>query len=522
MSRISNLRVPAYVFGALAIAAVGAREARACGGFFCNAPPPDGSLPIAQAAENVLFVLDTDPATGAHRVEAHIQIAYTGPATSFSWIVPVTAVPTVDVGWDILFDRIEPPTRPSFVLTRVDGREVPGWGKRHRLRRRRRGQAPAAAAPGQPMPTVDVLSRGSVGPFDYVVVRSEDGATLRTWLTDNGYFVSADSAKIVDDYVATGHSFVAVRLKVGQDTSAIRPIILRMESPEACLPLKLTAIASTPNLRINVWVLAAARAIPINYAEIGINLAKIDWFNFGRNYDQLLQEAANEAQGNAFAVEYAQRSAAAVGLDDAWSSGARSTLASQADPASYMARAREHRRHADERGRAGAAQVHPDAGDAAGPRRHRSAVLREHPVLLEQQPRELRAVRSGGAHRRAGDRGAAADGHAPAAVRAQRLPDPPRDVHLARGDDEGSGVRDQRPPARRVAPAQRDRAPPVRRRGVRLLRRAGQHRARGRPQRPLRGRRMRRLAVARGHRQDAVGGGRLEPRSGHGRAGRPR
>ena len=128
MSRISNLRVPAYVVGALAIAAVGAREARACGGFFCNAPPPDGSLPIAQAAENVLFVLDTDPATGAHRVEAHIQIAYTGPATSFSWIVPVTAVPTVDVGWDILFDRIEPPTRPSFVLTRVMDGKCQGGG----------------------------------------------------------------------------------------------------------------------------------------------------------------------------------------------------------------------------------------------------------------------------------------------------------------------------------------------------------------------------------------------------------
>ena len=43
-------------------------------------------------------------------------------------------------------------------------------------------------------------------------------------------------------------------------------------------------------------MLAAARAIPIDYAEIGINLAKIDWFNFVRNYDQLLQEAANEAR----------------------------------------------------------------------------------------------------------------------------------------------------------------------------------------------------------------------------------
>jgi hypothetical protein len=336
MSRISNRWMPAYALVALAIAAVGAREARACGGFFCNAPPPDGSLPIAQAAENVLFVLDTDPATGVHRVEAHIQIAYTGPATSFSWIVPVTAVPTVDVGWDILFDRIEPPTRPSFVLTRVMDGKCQGGASGIGCGSASNGSSAGGPGNGQPMPTVDVLSSGSVGPFDYVVVRSEDGATLRTWLTDNGYFVSPDSAKIVDDYVATGHSFVAVRLKVGQDTSAIRPIILRLESPEACLPLKLTAIASTPNLRINVWVLAAARAIPINYAEIAINLAKIDWFNFGRNYDQLLQEAANEAQGDAFAVEYAQRSAAAVGWMTLTVPSSRSTLATQPDPPSYL------------------------------------------------------------------------------------------------------------------------------------------------------------------------------------------
>ena len=52
-------------------------------------------------------------------------------------------------------------------------------------------------------------------------------------------------------------------------------------------------------------MLAAARAVPINYAEIGINQAKLDWFSGGKNYDQLLKEAANEAQGNAFAVEYA-------------------------------------------------------------------------------------------------------------------------------------------------------------------------------------------------------------------------
>jgi hypothetical protein len=86
----------------------------------------------------------------------------------------------------------------------------------------------------------------------------------------------------------------------------------------------LTAIAATPDLRINVWVLAGARAVPINFTEIGINLARIDWFNFGRNYDQLVQEAANEARGNAFVVEYARGGRTGV----AWftTSGVRAAL----------------------------------------------------------------------------------------------------------------------------------------------------------------------------------------------------
>jgi hypothetical protein len=318
-------------------ASIGMRPAHACGGFFCNRPPPDGSLPIAQAAENVLFVMDTDPATGAKRVEAHIQILYTGPASTFSWIVPVTAVPTVDVGWDVLFDRIEPPTRPSFQIRyQMDG-TCQGSGGDFACGGVKASSGGGESGPGHPTPApVDVISRGSVGPFDYVVVRSEDGATLRTWLTDNGYFVSDDAGRLVDEYVAGGHSFVAVKLQAGQDTSAIRPIILRLPSTEACLPLKLTAIAATPDLRINVWVLAAGRAIPINFAEIGVNLAKIDWFNFGRNYDQLLKEAANEAMGSAFAVEYAQPSAVSATWFAVADPSLRAGLSTQPDPVSYL------------------------------------------------------------------------------------------------------------------------------------------------------------------------------------------
>ena len=115
--------------------------AQACGGFFCNRPPPDGTLPIAQAAENVLFVLDRDPASGANTVEAHIQILYTGPASEFSWIVPVTSVPTVTVGADILFDRIEPPTRPRV--------HCPGEAVEARARHDNSQVGPSLQAPPQ-------------------------------------------------------------------------------------------------------------------------------------------------------------------------------------------------------------------------------------------------------------------------------------------------------------------------------------------------------------------------------------
>jgi MYXO-CTERM domain-containing protein len=318
------------------------RAARACGGFFCDRPSVNTTVPIAQSAENVLFVMDTDPATGVPRVEAHIQILYTGTAAAFSWIVPVTAIPTVDVGWDILFDRIEPPTRPSFQLNYVTDGTCQGGPSSDGVGCGSSNSAAATTgagggAGGTVTPTVDVIAHGSVGPYDYVIVNAQDGATLQTWLETNGYFVSDDGARIINEYVVTGqYSFVAVKLQMGQDTTAIRPIILRVSAPEACLPLRLTAIAATPDLRINVWVLGDARAVPLGYAEVGINQAKLDWLNGGVNYDKLLGEAANEAQGNAFAVEYAEDGSAGI----AWMTvptNARTQLPGELDPPSYVA-----------------------------------------------------------------------------------------------------------------------------------------------------------------------------------------
>jgi len=71
------------------------------------------------------------------------------------------------------------------------------------------------------------------------------------------------------------------------------------------VPLRLTAIAATDDMRVNLWVLAPSRTVPQNYLEITLNWAKLDWLNGAGNYDMLLKQAADEAGGNAFTAEYA-------------------------------------------------------------------------------------------------------------------------------------------------------------------------------------------------------------------------
>src|SRR5205809_388416 len=92
----SSIRV---CLAALALAGVSApRVAKACGGTFCdNGPKP---MPVDQTGENIAFVMLPG------MVEAHIQIQYKGEAAKFSWVLPVQALPEVEVGSQGLFDKL--------------------------------------------------------------------------------------------------------------------------------------------------------------------------------------------------------------------------------------------------------------------------------------------------------------------------------------------------------------------------------------------------------------------------------
>jgi hypothetical protein len=304
-----------WALALLALAAVmgSPARARACGGFFCNQPQTPGDLPVAQTAENVLFAMSR--AGDRYQLEAHVQIAYTGPADRFSWVVPVDSMPALDVGSDQVFARLIQATEPQFDVTwKEEGtcRMIPEPD--HGRPTLDEGKAAPGASPPRSAPTmgsagVDVSFRGDVGPYDAAVIRSTDPGDpkpLLDWLAANKYFVSPEGSKLIADYVREDKFFVAIRLVNGADTKQIQPLVMRFQGPGPCIPLRLTAIAALSDLQINLWVLGEHRVVPDNYFELELNEAALAWLPGmgGRDYDTLIKSAANEAGGNAFVTDY--------------------------------------------------------------------------------------------------------------------------------------------------------------------------------------------------------------------------
>src|SRR5205823_2645606 len=102
---------PLFAVALVVASAAAVRPARACGGTFCDSGPR--AMPVDQKGENILFVLSQG------QVEAHIQIQYKGDAARFAWVLPVPAIPELDVGSEALFQNMLAGTVPRFGLRTI-------------------------------------------------------------------------------------------------------------------------------------------------------------------------------------------------------------------------------------------------------------------------------------------------------------------------------------------------------------------------------------------------------------------
>jgi MYXO-CTERM domain-containing protein len=277
--------------------------AEACGGMFCDTGPT--AMPVDQTGENVLFYLGPD------YVEAHIQIQYdpNSTAAKFAWVIPVNSVPEFSVGTQLLFDQLLAGSVPSYGLQQQndfcgdDDASLGGEG----------GDATSGASSGAPEDgdngngEPEVVLEKTVGAYDIVVL---DGGTVEgvmQWLNDNGYQQDPKAEPILAKYLEDGLLFTALKLNNQAGVDEIHPIVLRMQEQEACVPLKLTAIAAQEDMEVRVFFLDAARVVPANYRHVLVNPLKLDWFNNAANYKEVITMAvdAQEADGNAFVTEYA-------------------------------------------------------------------------------------------------------------------------------------------------------------------------------------------------------------------------
>jgi uncharacterized protein (TIGR03382 family) len=293
MMTLGAPRLEAALLGALLTAGLTLpRPAAACGGFFCSQQQP-----VVQLGERIIFI-----SLGDGRTTAVVQIQYSGPSERFSWVVPVPGVPEVGVSSNMLFTRLQQATDPQWTLAdTVEGRcAAPP-------------QSSDASAGGADAGSggVTIIDSGAVGPYDYQVIQLDAALpnpadVAVRWLGDNGYDVGGTAPELLGGYLSAGMNLLAFRLQKDRGTGDIRPVTMTYRSALPMIPIKLTAVATAPDLGVATWIAGPARAVPTNYRTVEVNEARIDWVNRGFNYLSLLGAAVDEAGGQAMVTEYAQ------------------------------------------------------------------------------------------------------------------------------------------------------------------------------------------------------------------------
>lgn len=280
--------------------------ANACGGLFC-----EPARPVVQAGEAIAFGVN------GNQVEMHVQIFYEGPAEGFSWVLPMPVTPTdISVGTDFLFTSLFQSTLPQFTLnvnnTLSNTCTPDDFGP---------VMCPMAMAEMAADGGAIVVQDGTIGPFDFVVLEAADGNpdSIFQWLETNGYDQPDAAAPLLNYYASMDQKFVALKLTKDTEAGEIQPLIIKyvMENadentPIACVPIKLTAIAANDNMPVQVYVMANARATPLNYMDVALDDTLVDWVGclnnracYDDNYRARVRQALEPLGNHGFVTEFA-------------------------------------------------------------------------------------------------------------------------------------------------------------------------------------------------------------------------
>ncbi len=220
------------------------------------------------------------------------QIEYSGAPESFAWVLPVKPGAVVQVSSDAWFDTLDAATNTQIFQPSIncDNGGGSGFGcgmSDESLAGRAFDDGPNAAGG----PSVNVVSRGTVGPYSTVTLNTQTPGALNTWLTDNGFAIDPATQPVVDAYVAEGFDFIALKLLPNKDVSAMRPVRVVQEGANPTLPLRMVAIGSGANVAMTLFLISEGRLGAKDFANavVPTDLIAWDFKSSSSNYSDLRQ-----------------------------------------------------------------------------------------------------------------------------------------------------------------------------------------------------------------------------------------
>ena len=267
------------------------RSARACGG--CFSPPET----ITSVDSHRMVI-----ALSAGKTILWDQIRYTGDPQDFVWVLPVPSdQATLGIADSAFFEDLEAGTAPQIQgpppPQPQDCPPPPDNG----------GVASPDASPSADA-GVTVVREETVGPYETVLLTSEDPGALLAWLNGHGYNVPLETLPVITHYTNQQSLFYVLRLAPQQGVSAMQPVRVEYPGYMATFPLRMVTAGAYGKLGLSLWVVAEQRYESRNYGTYTIPQDQLVWdFATGTsNYGELFRSTIDDHGGKAWIAEYAQ------------------------------------------------------------------------------------------------------------------------------------------------------------------------------------------------------------------------
>ncbi len=232
------------------------------------------------------------------------QIEYAGDPEEFSWVLPVKPGAVLELASDAWLDVLDGATQPSVGSRTVQcstgtnggsfggGSSGFGCGCSSDDGSAGGGDYDETREGGDADP-VTIVSQETVGPYETVTLSTEQPGVLQDWLESHGYAIPDDIAPIIDDYVAEGFDFVALRLIPGVGVSQMAPVRVVMPGAVLTLPLRLVAAGTGATTALSLLVIAEGSYEAQNFANAVVDPKDVVWdyATASSNYSQLRQQA---------------------------------------------------------------------------------------------------------------------------------------------------------------------------------------------------------------------------------------